>query len=73
MMKSRAMWDQGRLGMGRGSSRPERGRVEVLFRAQVAHATIKERTSASIVDHQNRRRMKYNVWVIPGWQVSLEK
>ena len=43
--KSRAMWDQGRLGMGRGRSRPERGRVEVLFRAQVAHAAIKERTS----------------------------
>ena len=47
--KSKAMWDQGRLGMGRGRSRPERGRVEVLFRAQVAHAAIKERTSASIV------------------------
>ena len=50
--KSRAMWDQGWLGMGRGRRRPERGRVEVLFRSQVAHAAIKERTSASIVDHQ---------------------
>ena len=71
--KSRVMCDQGRLGMGRGRSRPEWGRVEVLFRAQVAHAAIKERTSASIVDHQNRQRMKSNVRVIPGWQVSLEE
>ena len=71
--KSRAMWDQGRLGMGRGRRRPERGRIEVLFWAQVAHGAIKERTSASIVDHQNRRRMKSNVRVIPGWQVSLEE
>ena len=30
-------------------------------------------TSASIVDHQNRRRMKSNMRVIPGWQVSLEE
>ena len=43
--KSRAMWDQGRLGMGRGRSRPERRWVEVLFRVQVAHAAIKEQTS----------------------------
>ena len=71
--KSRVMCDQGRLGMGRGRSRLERGWVEVLFRAQVAHATIKEWTSASIVDHQNRRRMQSNVRVIPGWQVSLEE
>ena len=71
--KSRAMCDQGQLGMGRGHSRPERGRVEVLFRAQIAHTAIKERMSASIVDHQNPRRMKSNVRVIPGWQVSLEE
>ena len=38
VVKSRAMCDQGRLGIGRGCSRPERGRVKVLFRAQVAHA-----------------------------------
>ena len=71
--KSRAMWEQGRLGMGRGHSRPEQGRVEVLFRAQDAHTAIKELTSASIVDHQNRQRMKSNMRVIPGWQVSLEE
>ena len=56
-----------------GRSRPERGRVEVLFRAQVVHAAINARTSASMVEHQNRRWMKSKVRVIPGWQVSLEE
>ena len=49
------------MGTGRG-----------LIPAQVAHAAIKERTSASIVDHQNCRRMKSNVRVI-HWQVNLEE
>ena len=50
--KSRALCHQGiRLGMGRGRSKPERGWVEVLFRAQVAHAEINAWTSLSMVDH----------------------
>ena len=71
--KSKAMCDQGRLGMGRGRRSPERGRVEVLFRAQTVQAEINERTSASMVGHQNRRRRKSRVRVIPGWQVSREE
>lgn len=35
VMKSKAMWDHGRLGIGKGQKRPELGWVEALFCAHV--------------------------------------
>ncbi|CAL8247388.1 unnamed protein product [Merluccius merluccius] len=40
--KSKALWDQGRLGMGRGRRSQEWGLVEVLFRAQMEQAVTND-------------------------------
>ena len=64
--KSREMLDHGRLGIGSGRSSPDRGLLDVMLRAQVAHAAAKARVSRSMVGHQNRWHRKARVRVIPG-------
>ena len=65
-MKSRAMCDQGRLGMGRGRSRPDVGLMEVLFRAQTEQAEMNSRASLTMVGHHNHCCSKATVRFMPG-------
>ncbi len=51
--KSKAMWNQGQLGTGRGQRMPELGLVEDLFWVHTEQAEMKDWVSASIVGHQN--------------------
>ena len=51
--KSKAMWDHGQLGTGRGRSRPDLDLVEDLFWVHTVQAEIKDQVSLSMVGHQN--------------------
>ncbi len=73
VIKSRATWDQGRDGMGRGLSRPAGGELLDFVWAQTVHEAIKRRASRSRVGHQNRWRMAESVPLTPGWTVNLEE
>ena len=54
--KSRAMCNQGQLGMGRGRSRQDLGLVEVLFQAQTEQAETNSWTSLSMVESSDAGR-----------------
>lgn len=73
VMKSRAIWDQGRLGTGRRQRKPAGAEWEDLFWAQVEQAATNSLVSASIVGHQKRHWRTDRVRIAPGWQNRREE
>lgn len=69
--KSRAMWDQGLMGVTNGWSKPAGGRLLLLLRAQIEQAETYSRTSLSMDGHQKYLLRKVRVRWTPGWQVNL--
>ncbi len=67
VMKSMAMCDQGRRGMGRGCSRPAGACLSDLVVLHVWQLRMKWVVSVRSVGHQKRFRKRCSVAVIPGW------
>lgn len=68
--KSKAMWDQGQCGVGRGHSSPFLQWLDPLLRAQMEQAATYSSTSAFIEGHQNLCEAWNIVLLTPGWQDS---
>lgn len=67
-MKSRTIWDQGRLGTGRGCRRPAGVWLPLFLRAQTVHAKTNSLMSLYHEGH-NKYFLKDNMRVVPGWHM----
>ncbi len=67
VMKSMAMCDQGRWGVGKGCNRPAGSSLSDLVVLQTVQSWMNLATSVKSVGHQKRFRRRCSVAVIPGW------
>lgn len=68
--KSKAMWDQGRVGTVRGHSISASGLWEAFPCAHIVHAKMKALLSASMEGHQKCLFRQDRMQPIPGWQAN---
>ncbi len=72
VMKSTPRCDQGRLGMGNGTSLPEGRWRELLEMAQSGQPWTNLLTSLAMFGHQKRSLSSERVALAPGWPVPSE-